>query len=261
MRITPHPSKPLVWWYNRRLLIDMNPPYQRRGRLWSTSDKSYLIDSIINGFDVPKLYIADFQLGNSRLNKNKLPYAIIDGKQRLEAIFDFFDGNIALNDDFVWKSDPDLKLGGLSLKDLRSNYSHIAEAFESESVDIMSVFTDNEEDINELFVRLNRSKPLTGAEIRNAMTGPVPDVIRTVAKHNFFIENIKFSIKRAGDYNTAAKIVLFEHEGRPASTKKRDLDLFAGSKSVDHSKLELAARRAIDTLDIMEEVFLPAMNY
>src|SRR5664279_147599 len=78
MRITLHPSKPLVWWYNHRDSIDMSPPYQRRGRLWSASDKAYLIDSIINGFDIPKLYMADFQLGESRLNTSKLPYAIID---------------------------------------------------------------------------------------------------------------------------------------------------------------------------------------
>ena len=64
----------------------------------SASDKAYLIDSIINGFDVPKLYLADFQLGDSSLNVSKLPYAIIDGKQRLEAIFDFFDGTLVLND-------------------------------------------------------------------------------------------------------------------------------------------------------------------
>jgi len=235
----------------------MNPPYQRKGRLWSPSDKAYLVDSIINGFDVPKLYLADFQLGESPLNARKLPYAIIDGKQRLEAIFDFFDGTLVLNDDFIWRPDRSLKLGRRSLKDLRANYGAVAEAFESETVDIMSVVTDNEDDINELFVRLNRSKPLTGAEIRNAMVGPVPDVIRNVAKHPFFVENIRFSVSRAGDYNAAAKLVLFEYEKRPMSTKKSDLDAFAKSNEIDKNRLELAARHTVDTLDNMQDVFLP----
>lgn len=236
----------------------MSPAYQRRGRLWSASDKGYLIDSIINGFDVPKLYLADFQLADSNLNTRKLPYAIIDGKQRLEAIFDFFDCKLTLNDDFIWRPNPALRLGGLSLKDLRSAYPTIAEAFETETVDIMSVVTDDEEDINELFVRLNRSKPLTGAEIRNAMLGPVPDVIRNVARHPFFTENIKFSITRAGDYNAAAKLVLFEYEGRPTNTKKKDLDSFAKGRSIDRTHLELAGRRTLDVLDQMQEVFLPS---
>ena len=78
----------------------------------------------------------------------------------------------------------------------------------------MSVVTNDEADINELFVRLNRSKPLTGAEIRNAMLGPVSDMIRNVARHAFFTENIKFSVTRAGDYNAAAKLVLFEYENK-----------------------------------------------
>lgn len=236
----------------------MNPPYQRRGRLWSDSDKAYLIDSIINGFDVPKLYMADFQSGDNPLNKKRLPYAIIDGKQRLEAVFDFFDGTLVLNEDFVWRADPSLSLGGLSLKDLQARYPSVADDFETETLDIMSVSTRSEEDINELFVRLNRSKPLTGAEIRNAMLGPVTAVIRNVGSHAFFKENIKFSVLRAGDLNAASKIVLFEYEERPVGTKKNDLDRFAKlKKTLDKAKLELAGRRALDTLDDLQEVFLP----
>lgn len=257
LRITMHPSKPLIWWYTHRHSIDMSPPYQRRGRLWSPSDKAYLIDSIINGFDVPKLYLADFQMGENSLNRSRLPYAIIDGKQRLEAIFDFFDNKLVLNEDFGWRGDGSLKLGGLSLRDLRNSHPIIAEVFETETVDMMSVVTNDEADINELFVRLNRSKPLTGAEIRNAMLGPVSDTIRNVARHAFFIENIKFSVTRAGDYNAAAKIVLFEYENRMTSTKKRDLDAFTNPAKLDGSRLELAGRRALDNLDNMQEVFLP----
>jgi len=70
----------------------MEPPYQRRGRLWSNTDKACLIDSILNWYDVPKLYVADFTWGDSQLNSEQLPYAIIDGKQRLEAIFEVFEG-------------------------------------------------------------------------------------------------------------------------------------------------------------------------
>ncbi len=153
--------------------------------------------------------------------------------------------------------DRTLKLGGLSLKDLRNSYPSVAEAFETETVDVMSVVTNDEADINELFVRLNRSKLLTGAEIRNAMLGPVPDVIRNIARHAFFSENIKFSTKRAGDFNAAAKIALFEYENKMTSTKKKDLDAFSTPESLVKNRLELAGRRALDNLDIMQEVFLP----
>lgn len=257
LRILSHPSKPLLWWHKQRDVIDFDPPYQRKGRLWSRSDKAYLIDSIINGFDIPKLYMADFQMGGMELNRSGKEYAIIDGKQRFEAVFDFFDHTLTLNADFIWRRDTSLKLGGLSLRDLRNSYPEIADAFETETFDVMSVVTDNADDINELFVRLNRSKPLSGAEIRNAMIGAVPELIRNVAKHELFTDYIRFSTKRAGDFNAAAKIVLFEYRGSPASTKKSDLDTFAQLPRIERETLDLAGNHCLTHLDSMTEVFLP----
>lgn len=255
-KISPHSPKTLVWWFNHRDEIDFDPPYQRRGRLWSNQDKAYLIDSIINGFDVPKLYLADFQFGQSQLNIAKLPYAIIDGKQRLEAVFDFFENTLTLNSDFRFRKDPSLKLGGLSLRDLRNSYGKVAEEFENASLDMMSVVAEDEADINEIFVRLNKSKPLTGAEVRNAVSGPVSDLIRVVASHSFFVENIRFAVKRAADLNAAAKILYFEYSKRPVATKKKNLDEFAAEEQ-DREKLELSGRRALDTLSVMGDIFIP----
>lgn len=256
LRISPHKTMTLIWWFKNRRTIDFDPPYQRKGRLWASKDKAYLIDTIINGFDVPKLYLADFQFGQSSLNSSKLPYAIIDGKQRLEAIFDFFENKFTLDESFKLRKNPALSLGGLSLKDLQASYPDVADDFENASLDIMSVFAEDEEDIHEIFVRLNRSKPLTGAEVRNAVVGPVPDVIRTLATHEFFEENIAFGVSRAGDLNAAAKVLLFEYENKPTGTKKIDLDKFAREK-VSSERLELASRRVIDNLGYMAEVFIP----
>jgi hypothetical protein len=253
-------AKPLTWWRTRRNKIDMEPSYQRRGRLWSQTDKAYLIDSILNGFDIPKLYMADFTVGeNSKLNKNKLTYAIIDGKQRFEAIFDFFDNAVVLNDDFIYKADPTLKLGGLGYKDLVANHYEVAEIFDTFNLTIMGVHATTEAPINELFVRLNRNKPLTGAEIRNAMSGPAPHVIRSIRDHDFFTSNIAFSFTRGADLNAAAKLLRFEFIGKPVDTKKKVLDDFVLSLEGQEQKdlLELAARRVNDNLETMSEIFLP----
>lgn len=257
-KIANFDAKPLVWWKNRRSKIDMEPPYQRRGRLWSDADKAYLIDSILNGFDIPKLYMADFTWGDSPLNLKKLPYAIIDGKQRLEAVFDFFDSKIILNEDFVYLEDTSVKLGGLGYRDLKENYAEIAEIFDTYNLSVIGVVTNSDELINELFVRLNRSKPLTGAEVRNAMAGPAPDVIRQISKHEFFTTNIAFGVKRSEDLNAAAKVLMFEFLGAPRETKKRNLDEFVKSIAVEGKDLlELAARRVIDVIEDMAGIFLP----
>jgi len=261
-KISTFDNKTISWWNNRRNKIDMNPPYQRRGKLWSASDKAYLIDSIINEYDIPKLYMADFTRGDSTLNKKKLPYAIIDGKQRLEAIFDFYDGKIVLNDDFVYLENPSLKLGGLGYKDLLADNKEVAEMFDTFNLMVMSVEAKKEEPINELFVRLNRSKALTGAEIRNAMSGHAPKLFREIAGHDFFKTNTKFDSKRGQDLNASAKILMFEYCGDMQETTKPYLDDFVkNTKGPDNkTKLELSARHVLDTLNDMASIFLPDDN-
>jgi uncharacterized protein with ParB-like and HNH nuclease domain len=66
------------------------PDYQREPKLWSTKDKQLLIDSILNDIDIPKLYFHE--------SGNKV-YEVVDGQQRLWAIWEFLDS------EYVYKSD------------------------------------------------------------------------------------------------------------------------------------------------------------
>jgi hypothetical protein len=251
-------AKPAIWWVSQQKKIDMQPVYQREGRLWSRGDKAYLIDSILNGYDIPKIYMTDFTVGVVTLNKKSLPYAIIDGKQRLEAIFDFHSGDLRLDDEFVFQPNPRLKLAGLGYPDLTKNYPDVADIFNTWPLSVVHVVTDDQAKIDELFVRLNRSKPLTGAEIRNAMAGPVTELNRLLIRHELFKSCVSFSTKRAQDKNAATKLLLFEYNGKPVETKKSSLDKFVGqAKKESRSTIELASRRVIDTLDRMSEIYLP----
>jgi hypothetical protein len=146
----------------------------------------------------------------------------------------------------------------LSYKDLIEKYPRVAEAFDQYNLLVMGVVATSEAPINELFVRLNRSKPLTGAEIRNAMSGPAPKVIREISRHEFFTVNVAFATARGQDQNAAAKLLLFEYVGKLAETKKKDLDSFVKDAAKQPgSKIELAGRRVVDILDEMQEIFLP----
>jgi len=234
----------------------MDPPYQRKGRRWSKSDKQYLIDSILNGFDIPKFYVTDFTWGPSELNRNASAYAVIDGKQRFEAIFDFFDGKISTAEDFEYSADPNICAGGLNLEELREKFPTIAEEFENFNPIVMGVVTSEQRFIEELFVRLNRSRPLTGAEIRNAMAGPVPQLIRQISDHTFFADNSKFPTGSGQDLNLAAKLLMFEHVGNFENTKKDYLDKFASSASISVDALPLCVGTTLKNLDKMSEVFL-----
>lgn len=224
IQVFPMPAKTLSWWRDERDDIDFEPIYQRKGHVWSRSQKQYLIDSILNGFDVPKIYVADFTFMSGIQNQNNKKYAVIDGKQRLLAIYDFYNGQIRLPKNFVYSEDPSIRLAGFTYEKLALKYPRIARRFDNYNLTVMSVITSDESSINELFVRLNSSKPLTGSELRNAMTGAVPDLVRDIVNHDFFMQRVKFNTTRSQDKNTAAKLLLLEHRGSIVDTKKSTLD-------------------------------------
>ncbi len=253
----PHTLK---WWHSNKEDIDFEPPYQRRGGIWSNNDKAYLIDTIINGYDIPKIYMADFTYRDTPLNIGRRPYAIIDGRQRFEAIYDFFDNRLPLNFNIIYQKDPSVQLGGLFYSDVRNNFPKIASSFEEYHLQVMSVITDDEARINDLFVRLNKSKPLNGAEVRNAMSGIVPDLNRSIARHPFFETRIRFQTRRAQDKNAAAKLLLIEYNGSFADTKRTQLDRFVevGLKTeTDIEALVRAKDRVLRCLDNLVKVFVP----
>lgn len=256
-KVQSHQTRTLSWWYKQRNEIDFEPSYQRKGNLWGDRDKAYLIDSIINGFDVPKIYLTDFTIVNSSLNEKSLSYSVIDGRQRLESIFSFIGDKIPLNSDFIYYSNPNVKIGGKYYSDLKMNHPDIIESLEEFNLDVMSVIADDVEKIKDLFVRLNKSKPLTGAELRNAMEGIIPDLIRGLVDRPFFKNNINFSTQRGQDSNAAAKILLIQHRGRFVDTKKSHLDKFVkeGAASEEPEQYIDSAFAAQKVIDVMQYIF------
>jgi hypothetical protein len=258
-RVRQYEARTLSWWADQRRLIDFEPPYQRRGGLWSKRDKEYLIDSILNEYDIPKLYLADFTYGPSPLNPHNRQFAVIDGKQRFEAILDFFDGRITLARDFVFSDEPSLELGRYGYRDLKTNYPALASRFENFNLTVMTVITDEEGKINELFVRLNRNKTLTGPEIRNAMQGPVPELLRQIASDAFFTERISFATQRGQALDVAAKFVLVEFRGGIVETKRPNLDRMVEDgfrAEADIAAFERATVRVRENLTLMDDIFL-----
>ena len=226
--VRTHDARPLSWWLNefRRDRIDMQPGYQRRSNLWSRWKKAHLIDSIINGFDVPKFYVADFNKSGTQLQRSDMPYAVIDGKQRFEALFEFLSGGFALNPSAIYHADPEVVIAKLDIFGLREKYSYVAKRLETFEPVVMSVSTDHPSMIDELFVRLNSGISINGAERRNAMPGPVPPIIRDITVHPFFADRVKFTRNRMQEFNLAAKLLLLEFNGHFTDMKAKNLDAF-----------------------------------
>lgn len=90
MRIETVPSG-IDYLYRAQGGWNHNPPYQRPGGQWGRAQKQRFIDSLLNNFPVPPIYLH---------HVGPTARTVIDGKQRLETIREFINGDFALANDF-----------------------------------------------------------------------------------------------------------------------------------------------------------------
>jgi len=210
-------------WFLKRNQINFEPPYQRIGGIWDLETKQFFLDSIVNSFDIPKIYIHYFPDKFNSLYEDKM-YAIIDGKQRMQTIFEFLDGKINLGDNIVYFKDPSISIKNFSYADLAEKHRNIRSDFDNYVLDIVYVISDEKDRIEELFARLNEGKPLNNAEKRNALGGSVVDAIRDLSSHPFFRDRVFFDDRRYDYYDLTAKILLLENEKKLITLSKKNLD-------------------------------------
>lgn len=245
--------------YSDKDEIIVDPEYQRNGGVWTPEKKQLLIDSILNNYDIPKIYFHQFdRVEKQRLGKS---YAIIDGKQRIETIWAFLDGKFCLSDDFQYLDDTSLKLAGLSYDDLSKEYPKLKIKFDSFVLPIIGIQTDDLDLIEDMFSRLNEAVPLNSAEKRNAFGGDMVTEIRTLAKHSFFSKKVKFRNTRYQHQEVAARLLLVEvsniEHGKLIDTKKVYLDSMAKKyKAGNLNTVNQTSKIVNHYLDIMTSCFV-----
>jgi uncharacterized protein with ParB-like and HNH nuclease domain len=134
--------------------LDMKPPFQRNP-VWVNRQKSFLIDTILNGFPIPEIYMQDNIDSNG-----KAKYIVVDGQQRLRACLDFLDSQFSIDpkDSPNWA---DLNFEDLSQEEKQKIYQY------EFVVRLLPQMTDIE--IREIFQRLNRNVvALNKQELRQA---------------------------------------------------------------------------------------------
>ena len=209
-------------------VIVKDPSYQRNGDVWALEKKQLLIDSIINRYDIPKIYFHKFDRNEAQ--KTGKQYAVIDGRQRLETIIKFIEGQFALGDDFEYLEDGKVIAAGMNYAELGKKYPKIKSRFDAFSLPIVTVETDDIELIEDMFSRLNEAVPLNSAEKRRAIGGDVVKAVDDVAKLDFFTKKVRFSNKRYQHKETAIRALFLVHHlrlGKIVDTKKPLLDAFA----------------------------------
>jgi len=216
--------------YSERDEIEKQPEYQRNGDIWNIEKRQLLIDSILNDYDIPKLYF-HYLIDNPRIKDGvKKFYAIIDGRQRLDSIWSFIEGKFALADDFEYFKDDSIKLGGFTYNDIANKYPKIKVRFDSFVLPIILVKTDDMDLIEDMFSRLNEAVPLNAAEKRNALGGSMAKTIRNVSNHHFFKVQVRISNKRYQHREVSARLLFLDYcikdRNKIYDTKKAYLDWF-----------------------------------
>ena len=236
-------KKALAW----KSAIEERPPYQRESAVWSLDKQQLFIDSILNGYDVPKIYLHDL-----RGEHPTKVYSIVDGKQRLTTLWEFLTDGFALAADFTVETrniPPDLPEGSVPPSG-GQRFSEFdpawRELFEQTFLSVVLIRFATEEDIEELFSRLNNGEPLNAAEKRNAMGGDTVRLIREVAARPFFREKVAFTNGRHQHNDLAARFVAVESAAVAGQAALPDLRSHALDLLVkDHRRLTDETRTAI----------------
>jgi len=141
---------------NRKEIV-VNRDYQRSEKVWPPAARSFLIETILLGYPIPKLYL--YQVTD--LKSRKTLKHIVDGQQRSYAILDFYENKFELS-----RTSELVELKGKKFEELPDEYKqkYIDYAL---SVDLFVSATS--EEIREIFRRINSyTVPLNPEEKRHS---------------------------------------------------------------------------------------------
>ncbi len=155
-----------------------NPEYQR-GAVWTRDQQMKLIDSVMRGYQLPIIYLHDITL--TVAGKTQERYEIIDGQQRINAMYYFVEGAYPLYnvEDEKAKFPAFLKIyecpwGGKNFQGMSTDLQ--AELLDTK-LPVAFIKTDDINEVRDLFVRLQSGFPLNSQEKRDSYPGEFTDFI------------------------------------------------------------------------------------
>lgn len=235
--------------------INLSPGFQRKS-VWTLSDRRGLIQSIVEGYPLPSifLYQRDREDGG-------LVYDVIDGKQRLETIFmftkqgrfkrDWFDVRLDLGDGLAWY---DWTL-------LQRRHPRLAAAIHAYKIQTVEIQGDLPA-IIDLFVRINSTgKRLTSGEKRRARFYDSPFLKAAEQLTSRFERHMRAQrilsqaqIDRMKGVELFSELLMSVQKGGPIN-KKISLDRAIGNESVNGNTLRRLVNEVGSTMRLMVRLF------
>ena len=257
----------------RNGMLKANPEYQR-GAVWSLIQKKKLIDSVMRGYPLPLIYLHHIKKNVAGMQREDLE--IIDGQQRINALYEFAEGAYKLLDPRLDEREAKfptfirVQECPWGRADIATLSSELREAFLSTELAVVKVTTYTDNEARDLFIRLQAGLPLNSQETRDAWPGQITDFILKIGGkpqlarypgHLFFkrILGMKPESDRGKTRQLAAQILmLYLNRHRNGADAFVDIN----SKAIDefyYSNLDFdsqgeEAQRFVSILDKLENL-------
>jgi Protein of unknown function DUF262 len=236
----------------------LNPEYQRRKR-WNNVRKSRLIESFIMNVPIPPIFLYEIDYSI---------YEVMDGLQRLTAIYDFYNGEFSLEGLEYWQ-----ELNHKRYADLPEQVRRGVDRRYLSSVVLLQETAKNKEEAESLkqivFERLNSGgEKLTAQETRNALrSGKFNDLCLKLSNNLRFREMLNFpldekdflkseSYRKMEDVELVLRFFAYRHIEHLNISVDQFLDEYLRQANLyNDSTIEQLENLFCKTIDVIYEVF------
>jgi len=220
--------------YKRRDRIEM--PDWQRGKVWPLKKKQKFLDTILKSWHSPVLYFR--KVGDET-------FECVDGQQRLTAVWEFYDNKIPLSDESK------RLYGGPLYEKLKPS---ISDKFDDYVLQVEEIEDATDDEVKELFQRLQLGTPLNTPEKLNAIESNLRDFLRELSQHLFFRSKVVAKDTRYAHFDTCAKVAFLELKGMQPRMRFAELEKMF-KENVSFSPGSAAGKKLKLIFDSMNRIF------
>lgn len=198
--------------YEKSGILDFDCPIQRKYGMWDDEKKSLLVHSMCVGYVIPPFYMQKENKGaRDAKNRPVSNYSCIDGQHRLRSIFAFMNDEYAIHENV-----PDVDVDGETYELAGKKFSElpmeIQSLLSSYTFTIYNLEECTDEEIEEMFFRLNNGSGLSKTQMANVKLGMgLAKFVKELLTRPFFTDVCHFTpaqYRRAADERTLLQAML-----------------------------------------------------